>query len=63
MLIILGYIVLGIVIYNVPSMIALLRLHNNGHRIVMMNMVLGWTIVGWFTALFWSLQSPTADYK
>jgi hypothetical protein len=49
--------------YNIPSLIAVARLHNNGRRIVAFNIVLGWTVIGWTWALALSLQDPDASYE
>lgn len=50
-----------------PSIIAIIRRHHNRLGIVALNVLLGWTIVGWAAALVWSLttvirktSSPTA---
>lgn len=50
-----------------PSIIAIIRQHHNRLGIVALNVLLGWTIVGWAAALVWSLtavirktSSPTA---
>jgi len=63
MLEIVGYIILFLIIYSIPSIIAVCRLHNNAKRIVFMNIAIGWTFVGWAWAFIWALQSPTADYS
>lgn len=46
--------VLGICVYFLPSMLAL---HRNCHAtswIVMVNVLLGWTILGWFAVIGWA---------
>lgn len=44
------------VIYFIPTIVALRRLHGSRMAIVMLNATLGWTIIGWFWALLWSLS-------
>ena len=45
----------GLVIYFAPSGIALRRWHQHGLLVFILNLLLGWTIVGWLAALLWSL--------
>lgn len=42
------------VLYFLPSMIALGRKHHNCAAIVLLNLFLGWTALGWIAALVWS---------
>jgi hypothetical protein len=48
-------IVLG---YWLPSFMAFARGHQNWWAIVAFNLLLGWTVLGWVFALFWSLTTP-----
>lgn len=48
-----------IVIYFAPYINALLRKHNNLTPIALINLVLGWTLIGWFGALVWSYTDNT----
>lgn len=43
-----------IVIYFLPSIIALSRKKNNGAAIIMLNFFLGWTFIGWIASLIWA---------
>jgi hypothetical protein len=47
---------LGIIIalYFVPSLIAALRGHHQTTAIFLLNLLLGWTFIGWVVALIWS---------
>ncbi len=47
--------VLGISLYFVPTFIA--RHKKNGTRIIMLNIFLGWTLIGWIVALVWAHSS------
>lgn len=40
--------------YLLPSVVAQLRGHKNGNAICILNIVLGWTVLGWVFALIWS---------
>lgn len=45
---------LGILIYFTPSLLALSRNHHNSMAIIMLNLFLGWTFLGWVLALIWA---------
>ena len=45
-----------IALYFAPSFIASLRKHHNGVAIFAVNLLLGWTFLGWVAALVWSLR-------
>lgn len=50
-----GLFLLGI--YFLPTIIAILRKHPNLLPIVALNLLIGWTFVGWVVAFVWSLTS------
>ena len=50
-------------IYFFPTMICLLRKHNNKIPIFIVNIILGWTFIGWVVALVWSFTSNTENQK
>jgi hypothetical protein len=43
--------------YFVPSIIAMTRHHNNTPAIFLVNLLLGWSVIGWIIAFIWSLTS------
>ncbi len=45
--------------YFVPSIIAFARKHSNAVPILLLNIFLGWTFLGWIAALVWSLTTPS----
>jgi hypothetical protein len=47
----------GLLIYFLPTGIALWRRHANWIAILIVNFFLGWTLVGWVVALAWSCLS------
>ena len=47
-----------IVFYFIPSIVAGARNHRNGAAIYVLNLLLGWTLIGWVIALVWAF---TAD--
>lgn len=44
--------------YFIPTMIASARRHPNLSMIVIINLLTGWTVVGWVAAFVWSLRDP-----
>lgn len=47
------------VFYLTPTIIAVIRKQPNKWAIAAMNILLGFTVIGWIIALIWSLTSPT----
>ena len=41
--------------YPLPSIIAVVRRKRNRVAIIALNLLLGWTLVGWVVALVWAL--------
>ena len=41
--------------YFLPSFIAILRNHKNKLAILLLNILLGWTVLGWVGSLVWSV--------
>jgi hypothetical protein len=57
---------LVLVVYPLPIALAAWRKHNAALDIVITNLWLGWTIVGWFVALVWACNlnvEPEPDYE
>jgi predicted permease len=52
-----GLVILAIVLglYMAPAIIARLRTHRNSTAIFALNLIAGWTFIGWVGALVWSL--------
>jgi hypothetical protein len=40
--------------YCLPGIVALLRHHHNTLAIALLNLLLGWTVLGWIIALVWA---------
>lgn len=49
-------VLVGAVIYVLPSIIAAKRLHHRRRVIYAVNLLLGWSVVGWIVALVWALS-------
>ena len=43
-------------IYMLPSTLALVRRHRNRSAVVALNVLAGWTVIGWVIALIWSIR-------
>jgi len=50
-----GYLILAAAIYLAPWLLAVLRRHHNAAAIFVLNLLLGWTFIGWVVALVWSM--------
>jgi hypothetical protein len=46
-----------ILLYVLPTIIALCRHHRSAAAIALVNLLLGWSVIGWFFALIWSLAN------
>ena len=65
------FVVLGLIIaaYFVPTVVAKYRDKKNTEAIFLVNLIFGWSMLGWIAALTWALyaekqmvnESPTAD--
>jgi hypothetical protein len=50
-----GLLIVCGLLYFIPTFMAAIRSHRNGLAIFALNLLLGWTLVGWIGALVWSL--------
>ncbi|MBK5518426.1 superinfection immunity protein [Pseudomonas sp. TH10] len=48
---------LAIIVYFVPAIVACYRVHHNTTSIMLTNIFLGWTGIGWIAALVWAASS------
>ncbi len=48
-----------LLLYFLPGVIAEARHHPNHWMIFGLNLILGWTVIGWIALLVWSLVSPS----
>lgn len=46
-----------IALYFLPLIVAWLRGHHNKASIFLLNLFLGWTVIGWIVALIWSASA------
>ena len=43
--------------YFIPSLVGFGRHHKNAPAIAVLNLLLGWTLLGWIVALVWAFSS------
>lgn len=48
-----------VALYCAPGIVALARGHHNTTAIIALNLLLGWTLLGWVAALVWSFTAIT----
>jgi hypothetical protein len=48
---------IGLIGYVIPTIIALARRHPKKGPIILVNLLLGWSVVGWIVALVWAFSS------
>jgi ABC-type transport system involved in cytochrome c biogenesis permease component len=54
-----GVLMVATLLYLLPSFIAFSRGHNNRVAIAVLNVLVGWTFLGWVGALVWALTKPS----
>lgn len=52
-----GFLMLLLVPYFLPAIVAIVRKKNSAAGIFLLNFFLGWTLIGWIGALIWALSS------
>ena len=50
----------GFLIYFLPTIVALVRHKRNVVSILLLNLFLGWTLIGWIIALVWASMVDVA---
>ncbi len=48
-------VITGVLVYFIPSFVAIARQHPSTTAIFALNLFLGWSFIGWVVALVWSL--------
>src|SRR5271154_5092398 len=52
--------IVAVLLYFLPTVIALIRGHLSALAIFLLNLFFGWTVIGWLIALIWSCTGNTA---
>ena len=55
--------VFGFFGYFLPALVALMRKHRQTTAIMALNLLLGWTFIGWVAALIWALTNVTPGHS
>jgi RsiW-degrading membrane proteinase PrsW (M82 family) len=58
----LGIILASLTVYFLPSIIADVRHHSQSLAIFVLNILLGWTLLGWIAALFWACTNDVKHH-
>ena len=45
-------------VYFIPAFIAYSKKHDNKTAIILLNIFLGWTLIGWVVSLVWAVKKP-----
>ncbi|MEM5312021.1 superinfection immunity protein [Paraburkholderia sp. JHI869] len=52
-----GPLVMLVLVYFAPSILAFHCMHRKRRAITRLNMLLGWTVIGWIVAFLWALTA------
>lgn len=52
-------VLLCVTIYGLPTGVALIRGRTNTGAILVLNIFLGWTLIGWVVALIWAVAADS----
>ncbi len=52
----------GFVLYFLPTIVALLREKHDKLSIFLLNLFLGWSLIGWIVALVWAFKNDPVVY-
>ncbi|RAX54472.1 hypothetical protein CCY99_03740 [Helicobacter sp. 16-1353] len=55
-------IVIAGLIYIIPSLIATIKGHSKQNYIIGLNLIAGWSIIGWIVALVWSMRDENSNF-
>lgn len=53
------FIVFTLLVYFLPAVVAAFRKHKNTSAVVVLNLFLGWTMIGWVVAMIWAFTNNT----
>jgi len=55
------YLLVGLFLYLLPTIIAFKKRHQSKRSIFFTNLLFGWSVIGWVLALIWGLSSGEAS--
>jgi hypothetical protein len=50
-----------VLIYMLPTFVAFAREHPRRHDIAVVNILFGWTLIGWIAVFLWATLTETPD--
>ena len=56
------FVFVGLFLYFFPTLIAVQNDHPYKAAVIVLNLLLGWTFLGWVAALVWSLVNPNGPH-
>jgi 4-hydroxybenzoate polyprenyltransferase len=62
-LIVLAIVAVALYIYFIPTIVAWKRNHPDKRAVLVINMLLGWCLIGWVVAMVWAVKSIRVDYQ
>lgn len=57
------YFLVGLFFYLIPVIVASNRNHKHADAILALNLMTGWTVIGWVASLVWALTAPSATAR
>ena len=54
-----AFLVFSVIVYFAPTILAIDKHHPSPVAVFIVNLLLGWTIIGWIVALMWATGAPT----
>ena len=58
-----AFVAAAFLLYLLPTVIAVIRKKENAGAIAIVNLLLGWTFIGWVVALVWSVSTQMVDVR
>lgn len=55
-------VVAGAFLYFLPTFVVIMNEHPHKAAVIVLNLLLGWTFIGWVGALVWSLVNPNGPH-
>ena len=50
----------GVAFYFIPGMVAYAKHHTRPQVVLLFNLLIGWTLIGWVITLVWAIANPEA---
>jgi hypothetical protein len=57
-MVLLLWIIVGLILYFLPTVAVIFNRHPHSGGVFLLNLLLGWTLIGWVCALVWAISKP-----